>query len=320
LSNKNWKNFCIVGSGNHAITKVIPALIAENKDIKGIVSSKKNILSEFKKFNNIKDALINVPKDTVFVIASPPDMHFKQAREIIKYGRDIIIEKPSFIYVKEVEEICSLANYSKNIILEGYMHRYTKLYTEFMRYWVKEKHKIIALKFSFYVPEIPKGSFRDKKDIISSCLYDIGCYGLSLLNDMGLDLKAIKIDNFNMHESRISSVQLKGIVDNISVEIKFGNNKSYENFVEVKTNNNNITKFYPFFYGRKAVKFIEHCKNNHMQLEQFNDCNAFQVMFNENRYNLILNQKFSLNKILVITEKLEKLAKELEKKIYDYSY
>ena len=57
-----------------------------------------------------------------------------------------------------------------------------------------------------------------------------------------------------------------------------------------------------------------------MQLEQFNDCNAFQVMFNENRYNLILNQKFSLNKILVITEKLEKLAKELEKKIYDYSY
>jgi len=32
-----------------------------------------------------------------------------------------------------------------------------------------------------------------------------------------------------------------------------------------------------------------------------------------------LNQKFRLNKILVITEKLEKLAKELEKK-YDYSY
>jgi len=319
LSQKNWKNFCIVGSGNHAIIKVIPALIAENKNIKGIVSSKKNIPSEFKKFNNIKDSLINLPKDTVFVIASPPDMHFKQAREIIKYGRDIIIEKPSFIYVKEVEEICSLVNSSKNIILEGFMHRYTKLYIDFMRYWIKEKHEIVVLKSSFYVPEIPKGSFRDNKDIISSCLYDMGCYGLSLLNDMGLDLKEIKINDFNIHESRISSIQLKGKIDNISIEIKFGNNKNYENFVEVKTKNNKITKFSPFFYGRKAIKFIEHCKNNDMQLEQFNDCNAFQVMFNENRHNLFLNQKFRLNKILVITEKLEKLAKELEKK-YDYSY
>jgi len=319
LSQKNWKNFCIVGSGNHAITKVIPALIAGNKDIKGIVSSKKNILSEFKKFNNIKDSLINLPKDTVFVIASPPDMHFKQAREIIKYGRDVIVEKPSFICVKEVEEICSLVNSSKNIILEGFMHRYTKLYIDFMRYWIKEKHEIVVLKSSFYVPEIPKGSFRDNKDIISSCLYDMGCYSLSLLNDMGLDLKEIKINDFDTHESRISSVQLKGIIDNISIEIKFGNNKNYENFVEVKTKNNKITKFSPFFYGRKAIKFIEHCKNNDMQLEQFNDCNAFQVMFNENRHNLFLNQKFRLNKILVITEKLEKLAKELEKK-YDYSY
>ena len=288
---KNWKNFCIVGSGNHAITKVIPALIAGNKDIKGIVSSKKNIPSEFKKFNNIKDSLINLPKDTVFVIASPPDMHFKQAREIIKYGRDVIIEKPSFIYVKEVEEICSLVNSSKNIILEGFMHRYTKLYIEFMRYWIEEKNAIIALKSSFYVPEIPKGSFRDNKDIIFSCLYDMGCYGLSLLNDIGLDLKEIKINEINTYESRISSIQLKGIIDNISIEIKFGNNKNYENFVEVITKNNEIKRFFPFFYGRNAIKFIKHSKNNHKQVEQFDDCNAFQLMFNENRHNLFLIRK-----------------------------
>lgn len=319
MSQKNWKNFCIVGTGNHAITKVIPALIAGNKDIKGIVSSKKNIPLEFKKFNNIKDSLINLPKDTVFVIASPPDIHFKQAKEIIKYGRDIIIEKPSFIKVKEVKEICSLVNSSKNIILEGFMHRYTKLYIEFMKYWSEEKHGVIAFKSSFYVPEVTEGSFRDNKDIISSCLYDMGCYGLSLLNDMGLDLKEIKINNFDTYESRISSIQLKGIINNISIEIKFGNNKNYENFVQVKTKNNKIIKFSPFFYGRKAVKFIEHCKNNDMQLEQFNDCNGFQVMFNENRHNLYMNQKFRLKKILVITGKLEKLAKELEKK-YDYSY
>ena len=36
------------------------------------------------------------------------------------------------IQIKEVEEICSLVNSSKNIILEGFMHRYTKLYKDFM--------------------------------------------------------------------------------------------------------------------------------------------------------------------------------------------
>jgi predicted dehydrogenase len=314
LSQNYWKNFCIVGSGNHAINKVIPALIAENKYIKGIVTSKiNNVLLEFKKFNNIKDSLINLPKDTVFVIASPPDIHFKQAKEIIKYGRDVIIEKPSFICVKEVEEICSLINSSKNIILEGFMHRYTKLYKDFMRYWTKEKHEIVVLKSSFYVPEIPKGSFRDNKDVISSCLYDMGCYGLSLLNDMGLDLKEIKVDDINIHEEKISSIQLKGIIENISIEIKFGNNKNYENFVEVITKNNEIKRFSPFFYGRKSVKFIKHFKNNDMQVEQFDDCNAFQLMFNENRHNLLLNQKIRLNKILFVTKKLENLAKELEK-------
>ena len=314
MSQNYWKNFCIVGSGNHAINKVIPALIAENKYIKGIVTSKiNNVLLEFKKFNNIKDSLINLPKDTVFVIASPPDINFKQAKEIIKYGRDVIIEKPSFICAKEVEEICSLVNSSKNIILEGFMHRYTKLYKDFMRYWAKEKYEIVVLKSSFYVPEIPKGSFRDNKDVISSCLYDMGCYGLSLLNDMGLDLKEIKVDDINIHEEKISSIQLKGIIENISIEIKFGNNKNYENFVEVITKNNEIKRFFPFFYGRNAIKFIKHSKNNHKQVEQFDDCNAFQLMFNENRHNLFLNQKIRLNKILVVTKKLENLAKELEK-------
>ena len=35
-------------------------------------------------------------------------------------------------------------------------------------------------------------------------------------------------------------------------------------------------------------------------------------MFNENRHNLFLNQKIRLNKVLVVTKKLESLAKELE--------
>lgn len=313
MSQKNWKNFCIIGSGNHTVTKIIPALIAEEKRIKGIVSSKKNTtLTEFKRFENIKKSLQELPKDTVFVIATPPTLHFRQAKAILKYGRDVIIEKPIFISATEVQEILSLVNSSKNIVLEGFMHRYTKLYIEFMKFWNKEKNNIVALKSSFCIPEIPKKTFRNKKDIASSCLYDMGCYGLSLLNDMELDLKEIKIKSFEKINSRIINILLTGIVNNISVDIKFGENKDYENYVEIITKKNKTIKFFPFFYGRKALKSIEYCTDDDIRLEQFNDYNAFQSMFNDNRENLILNQKVRINKSLIVTKKLESLAKELK--------
>ena len=108
LVQENWKNFCIIGNGNHATSKIIPALIAANKNIKGIVSSKNKIMSsELKQFNSIKESLNNVPENTVFIIATPPNLHFKQAKQIIQYGRDIIIEKPIFISIQEVKQIYS---------------------------------------------------------------------------------------------------------------------------------------------------------------------------------------------------------------------
>ena len=313
MSQKHWKNFCIVGSGNHTVTKIIPALIAEEKSIQGIVSSKQNTtLAEFKKFDNIKKALQELPKDTVFIIATPPYLHFEQAKDILKYGRDVVIEKPIFISATEVLQILSLVNSSKNIVLEGFMHRYTKLYIEFMKFWVKEKNNIVALKSSFCIPEMPIKTFRNKKDIASSCLYDMGCYGLSLLNDMELDLKEIKIKSFEKINSRITNILLNGIVNNISVDIKIGENNDYENFVEIITKKNKTIKFYPFFYGRKALKSIEYCIDDDIRLEHLDDDDAFQLMFNENRQNLILNQKVRINKSLIVTKKLEILAKELK--------
>lgn len=102
------------------------------------------------------------------------------------------------------------------------------------------------------------------------------------------------------------------MINNISIEIKFGKNKNYENYVELVKENNNKIKFFPFFYGRKASKSIQHSKNNDIKLEMIDDHNSFQVMFNQNRNELIASQKTRLKKILIVTRKLENLANELE--------
>ena len=64
---------------------------------------------------------------------------------------------------------------------------------------------------------------------------------------------------------------------------------------------------YCCFYCQYEFKNIKEC-----WLEHLDDDNAFQLMFNENRQNLILNQKVRINKSLIVTKKLEILANELK--------
>jgi len=52
-------NFCIVGFGNHAKTKLLPALQNSNKNILGIVSSKENLSTKITVFKNLQEAIEN---------------------------------------------------------------------------------------------------------------------------------------------------------------------------------------------------------------------------------------------------------------------
>ena len=93
-------------------------------------------------------------------------------------GRDVIVEKPIFLNTKEVKEIFTLSIKNRAIVLEGFMHRYSIMYYKFLRYYKHNKNQIVGLKSSFFIPDFPKNTFRDNNNITSSCLYDIGCYGL----------------------------------------------------------------------------------------------------------------------------------------------
>ena len=308
----NWKNFCIVGNGHHVADKIIPALINEKKNILGLVTSKKKEFGfDFAIFDNISSSLEKLPFNTVYIIATPPNLHFRQAKEILENKRDVIIEKPIFITLKEAKEIY-LSKDPQNIVLEGFMHKYTRMYLKFMKYWEINKEHIVKLRSEFYIPEIPKGTFRDGTSISSSCLYDMGCYGLSLLNDIGLNLEKLKVKEFEKIESKILKIKLTDIIDNIIIEINFGKSNSYANFVEITKSDNEKINFSPFFYGRKAKKSIIHFKNNDIILNKFNDWNAFEKMFSQNLQNLYLNHENRFKKIFVVTKKLEELSTALK--------
>lgn len=223
----------------------------------------------------------------------------------------MIIEKPIFISSKEVKKITKLANFDKNIILEGFMHRHTKIYDSFFQFWKSNRDIIKSLKSCFYIPEIPIGTFRDNARVTSSCLYDMGSYGISLINDLGLNLDYIHINSYVEEKSKLLRLSLKGIVNNILIEINFGKSNCYENYVEIVTTHHKKITYSPFFYGIKAKKTIVE-DSNKKKILNFMDHNSFQKMYNLNLQDLRLTQKKRFKDILIVTKKLENLAYEYQ--------
>ena len=129
VEESSYKNFCVVGVGEHCKKNIIPALISLNKKLLGIVTTQLdyNIGSDTLVFSNIDSAINNLPKDTVFILSTPPKYHMQDIIKVLKSGRNVYVEKPAFVesyYLREIEKIC----FQKELILvELFMYKYTKI-------------------------------------------------------------------------------------------------------------------------------------------------------------------------------------------------
>ena len=91
MKSKPWNFFCIVGLGEHAKKNLIPSLLENNQIILGIVTSKETTnFPSIKKFKSLNKAIKELPKKTMFIIASPPSAHERQIKKILNSERDVI--------------------------------------------------------------------------------------------------------------------------------------------------------------------------------------------------------------------------------------
>ncbi|MBX3593345.1 Gfo/Idh/MocA family oxidoreductase, partial [Sphingomonas sp.] len=199
-----WEKFCVVGIGGHARTKLIPAIEANGQTIVGLVSRQPSTaLPDAPIFATLEAAVPVLPDDTVIVIASPPLIHFSQTRTAIEGGFDVIVEKPAFVTAKEAKQIAALCTARGTVLVEAFMQRHSALYRRLIDYCMA--HRVAAIDLAFVIPAMPTGTFRSESDPGSSSLYDIGCYILALLSDLGLDLHGLDITRVRhpgtMHEA-----------------------------------------------------------------------------------------------------------------------
>ena len=305
--------FCVVGLGNHARTKLIPALVANGQQIAGLVTRRHDgDLPGTPVFAQIGEALAALPPDTVFVIATPPALHFDQAAAVIKAGRDLIIEKPAFVTKRNAIEALDEAKRQGTVVVEAFMHRHTQLYRRLMEFWPAERKVIDAIDVDFLIPSLPPGNFRQGDAIECSGLYDIGCYALSLLTDLNLPLQALDVTDVDCPgQFDKEAVELEGLLAGTRAKVRIGVSEAYVNRVSFRNRDGQTTEFSPFFYGRSGEKVISHGAMPVTRQEIIRDKNAFEEMFAVPRRVWFDSQSERAQPMIEVTANLERLGRAL---------
>ena len=306
-------NYCIIGLGNHSSTKIIPALELKKKNIIGVVS-KKTKQNDFphRVFKNILQAINDLPPETIFVVSTPPKLHFKQIKVLLANNRNVYVEKPIFTSLAQVNKTLLLLPGKDVFISETLMYKHTFLYNQFINIWKSKKLEIKKIICNFTIPSFPLNTFRDKDDVSSSCLYDIGCYIISLLVDLKIVFYKIEVIQCVFDKKKLLSLKFKCTCKNFVIESSIGLGEKYENIVELQLENDKHISFNPFFYGRKTKKFII-TKKNGLLIDNIiiNDEDAYTKMFNITNKSLLKSQNKRFNNLLKVNEILEKMSKDV---------
>lgn len=304
-----FSEFCVVGLGNHARTKVMPALAANGQTIAAVVSRKADYLDfDGAVYRTLEQAVEALPPSTVFFVATPPAVHFEQAKLILGAGFDLFLEKPAFVTSREALAIASLCEAGQVVLIEGMMHRYTRLYAEFVRMWSDSSEKVGRIEIRFLIDRLPAGTFRSEIDVSSSTIFDIGCYPVSLLSDLGLKPVLRLAELRHPHEPERAFMRIDGRAGEIDIDISIGMSSSYENELRMQMKDGRTLIFSPFFYGRPGKRAIGAQVDGRLTIKELDDENGFCAMLRISRSVWQEDQPTRLRRMIGVTRQLEELV------------
>jgi len=94
-------------------------------------------------YNSLRDLLVKNPPDLIS-LCTPSDLHFSQAKEIIKAGVNLIIEKPVCLSESEGNELLKLEGKSQPIISTCFQNRFNPAVKKLLKFvGSKELGKIL---------------------------------------------------------------------------------------------------------------------------------------------------------------------------------
>ena len=255
-------NWGIVGLGNIANQFANAFSIVDNAKIKGIASFDKDKLRSFKKkfnvddklcFDNYKDLISSSSIDIIY-IALPNSLHAKYIRECVNEKKNVLVEKPAFIYFEDLSILKEALQKEKIFFTEAFMYRY-------LPYFKKIK-EIIESNFlgnivninstfnikvykqkNFFGIKIKKPNYSNRlfnKNLGGGAILDVGCYPLSLSTFINSLTHNVKLKDITLEY--VSSEHCESGVDIFSnLTLNFGNKFNSQITCSFKDNPNQQT-------------------------------------------------------------------------------
>ena len=76
------------------------------------------------------DVLFAMPDVHLVYIATPPFLHYEQARAALHAGKHVIVEKPLAVTMEQADEIVALARDTRRLLVTNLMQRYNPLFSQ----------------------------------------------------------------------------------------------------------------------------------------------------------------------------------------------
>ncbi len=221
---KHTVKWGIIGLGNIAFEFAKSFYNVDNADLIAVASTSHEKLIKFKHKFNINDEnlhnyyekiLENDSIDIVY-IALPNAFHFEWILKAIEKNKNVFVEKPAFISLKQAEIIFNHKNFKNIFFGEGYMYRYHPQIIDIIEI-IKtgEIGKPISMESNYGINLIHKKNFlgfnkikinKNKrifnKNLGGGVILDQGCYTTSMSLLVASLIENIDLTNFSLSDIR----------------------------------------------------------------------------------------------------------------------
>jgi predicted dehydrogenase len=306
-----FEAFCVVGMGAHARSKLLPAIEANGQALAAVVSGKSAAdLPACPTFPTLEAALRCLPHSVAVLVATPPQTHAELAACAVANGFDVILEKPAFVTLQEAASVRAASEGRDALVIEALMHEHTTVYPQFV---AQHRGKRLGqLSVSFTIPEAPPNTFRDGRDIGASSLYDIGCYAVALVLDLGLDPDDLHIEDVRFPgDPRRELLHIGGASPQAQISLSLGVASAYKNSVSCSLASGERIDISPFFYGRSGEREVRRLATDGVSECRVIEANAFERMLATTRGEWRRTAEARWTKMLLGTQTLERLGQEL---------
>lgn len=145
----------------------------------------------FEKAYGSYEELLSDPNVTAVYLPLANHVHYEWIMKSLKAGKHVLCEKPMVTTKRESLDLFSEARRQNVVLAEAFAYLHSP-YVDALKEDVAKIGELRYLEAAFLTQRFAEGNFRFDKDKFGGVMYDLGCYGISLILRL-IDSKPVSI-------------------------------------------------------------------------------------------------------------------------------